>query len=283
MSARANYFDDRYIGGIIGSYKIMEIKHSVYNPKNPIWVVECVCGKRLEVIPSWAVHNGITKCECGARGTGDYSKDSWDLSSIDRDRLRRLRRVIINRCYNINDSYYKDYGKIGVRIQKDWLSSLDKFIGWSIDNGYRPWFYLKRYDKSRSYTEKNCYWGHTDIRKSLEPSSIDEKKLEGLNVDINRLKELMAANEIREEELCNIEEFLDTIYNNTKSKRPVVRIRKEINKSVIKLGKEADKALTMIQSYNISNGVTRISKAQDLIEQISGLLVLLQENLEEAK
>lgn len=277
------YFDRGYIGGVIGSYRIVDIIESTYNSKNPIWVMECSCGKRIEVIPSWVINNGIGGCECGSKGIGNEDcDDTFEITKLDRDRLRRLRRLIISKCYNVNDTYYREYGEKGIKIQRSWLKSLDEFVEWSLNNGYRPWLYLRRFNSSKGYTERNCYWGKRNSKIHKEEKDIDIKELDKLNIDRSILLKLIDTNDIREEDLEGIEAFLNKIYQG-KSRRPVVKIRKEIDKSVTKVSNDMDSLLTMIQSYNITNGVDRVLKVQQLVEQAIGLLVLANENLGEVK
>jgi len=41
-----------------------------------------------------------------------------------------------SRCYNTNDTAYKQYGAKKVTVCKEWRDSFTAFYGWAIANGY---------------------------------------------------------------------------------------------------------------------------------------------------
>ena len=60
------------------------------------------------------------------------------------------------RCYNINNSNYKDYGAKGVTVCEAWLGSFDSFVA---DMGYKPTgLSIDRIDNRDGYHLNNCRW-----------------------------------------------------------------------------------------------------------------------------
>lgn len=75
-----------------------------------------------------------------------------------RSRLRNTRRCMIDRCYNKNHIHFKYYGGKGITICEEWLTSLDAFQNWALENGYDEKLTIDRTDSSKGYSPENCTW-----------------------------------------------------------------------------------------------------------------------------
>ena len=62
------------------------------------------------------------------------------------------------RCYNINNKRYKNYGKRGIKVCKEWLDDFMAFYNWSINNGYKDNLSIERIDVNKDYEPSNCCW-----------------------------------------------------------------------------------------------------------------------------
>lgn len=74
------------------------------------------------------------------------------------ERALKIRGVYSNmkeRCYNKKCTSYKSYGEKGIKIE-DSFSTFEKFLTWSLNNGYKTGLEIDRIDWNKNYSEHNC-------------------------------------------------------------------------------------------------------------------------------
>jgi hypothetical protein len=78
------------------------------------------------------------------------------------------------RCYNKNHPEFFRYGKVGVGVSEEWLTSFDNFLS---DMGvkYCANFSLDRIDSSLGYSKSNCRWASKSTQSFNQKVSIDNK------------------------------------------------------------------------------------------------------------
>lgn len=75
----------------------------------------------------------------------------------ERMRINRIWNGMKERCYQEKSISYKNYGAKGISICDEWLD-FEKFLKWSLENGYAEGLSIDRLDGSKDYSPDNCRW-----------------------------------------------------------------------------------------------------------------------------
>lgn len=86
-----------------------------------------------------------------------YSKQRAKKRSND-PALRDVYWGIMGRCYNPDHISYPHYGARGIVVCDEWKNSINAFVKWAKDNGYKYGLQIDRKDNDKGYSPENCHW-----------------------------------------------------------------------------------------------------------------------------
>ncbi len=120
------------------------------------WLCICDCGK-VKTVTGVNMRIGQTQsCGCyqkeQARRFGNIYTPTHGHS---REKLFRVWKSMLHRCYSEHSSSYKNYGERGIFVCDEW-HEYETFKSWALQNGYAEGLSIDRIDVNGNYCPDNC-------------------------------------------------------------------------------------------------------------------------------
>ena len=121
--------------------------------KKPVWMCQCECGEKTEVVAQSLKVGGTRSCGCLQKESMSSANRTHGMSNSSE---YQSWRGMWERCTNPNNSHYQVYGGAGVVVSDKWKD----FSAFLVDMGVRPeGTSLDRFpNASGNYEPGNCRW-----------------------------------------------------------------------------------------------------------------------------
>lgn len=117
----------------------------------------CDCGIEKRILIYSVTSGAIVSCTCyGKQIRGALAAKRNLTHGLSKHPLYSRWRKIKDRCLNIKNKRYLDYGGRGIGICEEWNNNFVAFYNWALNNGYSALLEIDREDNDKGYSPDNC-------------------------------------------------------------------------------------------------------------------------------
>jgi len=138
-----------------------------------------------------------TTIQIGKKAKSCGCKNGMFKHGMGKTRLFGIWSGMRQRCNNINNPRYSDWGGRGIKICIEW-NEFTNFMEWALKNGYSDELQIDRIDNDGNYDQSNCRF----VTSSINNQNTSHTKLDSLKAD--DIIELYSTGEYSQRALAKI-------------------------------------------------------------------------------
>ena len=129
------------------------------------YLCQCDCGN-FKIVSNHSLKSGNTKsCGCLHKEILIQRNKDNRIHHPESERLLRIWRAMLHRCYKETDEHYDYYGGRGIKVCDDW-HDFEAFQKWALVNGYADNLTIDRLDGNKDYCPENCSWATMTVQNN---------------------------------------------------------------------------------------------------------------------
>ena len=174
--------------------RLMAIRFNGYkeNPcgaKTKLVLCLCECGKYVTVYSAYIISGNSKSCGCFR---GELTKGRCQKYFPKIDAIYSSWTSMIRRCYNREDDSYPTYGGKGVVVCEEWRNDYQKFLDWSLANGWDKGLRLDKdiLGNGLLYSPNTCKWA-TQLENANNTSRSKKYNYNGGNYSVAEISRMV--------------------------------------------------------------------------------------------
>ena len=129
------------------------------------YLCQCDCGN-FKIVSNHSLKSGnIKSCGCLHKEILIQRNKDNRIHHPENERLLRIWRAMLHRCYKETDEHYDYYGGRGIKVCDDW-HDFETFQKWALANGYADNLTIDRLDGNKDYCPENCSWATMTVQNN---------------------------------------------------------------------------------------------------------------------